>query len=206
VTPPGPPPAMFGEAPPTTVTAAPPPVSAVSANRIDTAVGIGPAFWQKGVNGTAAPSFVFSLRAGWLFGSPESRLRFRMGVLFGYTFLAANEDKSNVGFVSVLADPAVEIRLTESGRLYLDVDLAIGLQMVTGLQDRSKLLEVTNQMLSVSGAQGMTEARFGAGVGYRFTPELAAFSSMAESTSPKKQHFYSEIQRFEWLFGVAYRF
>src|SRR5436305_14058153 len=123
------------------------------------AAAIGPASWQKGVNGTAAPSFVFSLGGGWVCGTAASRFRFRVGALFGYTFLAANEDKSNVGFVSFLADPALEIRLTESGRLYADVDLGFGLQMVTGLKARSKLLDPTVP-LSVSGAQGMGEVRF----------------------------------------------
>jgi len=200
-----PPPPTFSDAPPTTVTQAAPPPSAMGDQRMDLTAGIGPAFWQTGVNGTAAPSFVFSLGGGWLFGSSTSRFRFRMGALFGYTFLAANEDKSNVGFVSVLADPALEIRLTESGRLYADLDLGFGLQMVTGLKARSKLLDPTVP-LSVSGAQGMTEVRFGAGVGYRFTPELAAFSSLAESSSPQKQHFFEPIKRVEWLFGMAYRF
>jgi hypothetical protein len=200
-----PPPAGYGDMPPTTVAVGPPPVSAVSDKRLEMNAGIGPAFWQKGVDGTAAPSFVFTLGAGWLFGDPAARLRFRMGAMFGYTFLAANEDKSNVGFVSVLADPGLEIRLDQSGRMYLDIDLAIGLQMVTGLQPRSKLLDPTVP-LSVSGAQGMAEFRGGVGFGYRFTPELAAYSSLSQSSSPKKQHFFAEIQRVEWMFGLAYRF
>jgi hypothetical protein len=140
-----------------------------------------------------------------VFGSPASRFRFRLGALFGYTFLAANEDKSNVGFVSFLADPALEIRLTDSGRLYADVDLGLGLQMVTGLKPRSKLLNPAEN-LSVSGAQGMTEVRAGAGVGYRITPELAAFGSLSQSSSPKKQHFFEDIKRVELLAGMAYRF
>jgi hypothetical protein len=143
---------------------------------------------------------------GWIFGSPASRFRFRMGALFSYTFLAANEDKSNVGFASFLANPALQIRLTESGRLYLDLDLGIGLQMVTGLKMRSKLLDPNVSIMSISGPQGMAEIRAGAGVGYRFTPELSAFSSLAQSTSTKKQYFYSDIKRVEWLFGIAYRF
>ena len=103
------------------------------------------------------------------------------------------------------ADPGLEIRLDQSGRMYLDIDLAIGLQMVTGLQPRSKLLDPTVP-LSVSGAQGMAEFRGGVGFGYRFTPELAAYSSLSQSSSPKKQHFFAEIQRVEWMFGLAYRF
>ena len=64
----------------------------------------------------------------------------------------------------------------------------------------------TRPLLSISGPQGMAEIRAGAGVGYRFTPELSAFSSLAQSTSTKKQYFYSDIKRVEWLFGIAYRF
>jgi hypothetical protein len=200
-----PPPSTFGDAPPTTVAVAPPPPSAVSANRIEMSAGIGPAFWQKGVNGTAAPSFLFSLAGGWVFGQPMARFRFHLGALFSYTFLGANEDKSNVGFVSFLADPALEVRVNQSGSLYGTVDLAFGVQMVTGLQPRSKVLDPTVP-LAVSGAQGMNEVRGGVGLGYRFTPELAAFSSLSQSSSPQKDHFFSEIKRVELLFGGAYRF
>jgi len=200
-----PPPPIGTDGGPTTLAVTPPPPSAMSANRLDMTAAVGPAFWQSGVNGTAAPSFVFSLGGGWVFGSPASRFRFKLGALFGYTFLAANEDKSNVGFISLLADPTLEIRLTDSGRLYADVDLGLGLQMVTGLKARSKLLDPTVP-LSVSGAQGMSEVRAGAGVGYRITPEVAAFSSISQSSSPKKQHFFDDIKRVEWLLGAAYRF
>jgi len=202
-----PPPPPFTDAPPTTVAVTPPPPpSGVSGNHVDLSAAIGPAFWQSGVNGTAAPSFVFSMRGGWVFGAPASRFRFRMGALFGYTFLAANEDKSNVGFVSLLADPTLEIRLSESGRLYGDVDLGIGLQWATGVKMRSKLLDPNVNIMSISGPQGMAELRVGAAVGYRFTPEFAAFSSLAQSSSPKKDYFYTDIKRVEWLFGLAYRF
>ena len=43
-----------------------------------------------------------------------------MGGLFGYTFLAANEDTSNVNFLSFLLDPTLEIRLSPSGRWHAD--------------------------------------------------------------------------------------
>jgi hypothetical protein len=76
---------------------------------------------------------------------------------------------------------------------------------VTGLKPRAKLLDPTVP-LSVSGAQGMAEFRLGAGIGYRITPEFAAFTSLAGSSSPKKAHFVDEIKRTEWLIGAAYRF
>jgi hypothetical protein len=110
-----------------------------------------------------------------------------------------------VTFLSLLVDPALEIRLSESGRLYGSVDLALGIQILTGMKERSKLL-AANEMLTVTGAQGMLETRFGATIGYRLLPELALFSSLSSSNSQKKQHFYADITRVEWLFGGAYRF
>jgi hypothetical protein len=201
-----PPPPTFPDATPTTVAQASPPASEVSERRIDTTAGIGPAFWSSGVNGTAKPSFVLTLGGHYLFGAPMSRFRFRLGALAGFTFLQANEDSSNVTFLSFLLDPALEIRLTQSGRWFGTVDLAVGLQILTGVKDRSKLLSTSSQMLQVSGAQGMAETRIGAGLGYRLTPEIALFTSLARMDSPKKnQYFYADIVRVEWLFGVAYR-
>jgi len=200
-----PPPADYEQAPPTTVTQMAPPPVAVSAQRIEVTAALGPAFWSSGVNGTAKPSFVLTLGLGYYFGQPMSRLRFRLGGLGGYTFLAANEDGSNVNFLSLLLDPALEIRLSDSGRLYGSVDLALGLQILTGVKERSKLL-AANEMLKVSGALGMFETRFGVTIGYRLMSELALFSSLSSSNSQKKEHFYADITRAEWLFGAAYRF
>jgi Tetratricopeptide repeat len=199
-----PPPPDFADTPTTAVVQTAPPATAVSDGRIDFTGAIGPAFWSSGVNGTAKPSFVLLLGGGYYFGAPMSRLRFRMGGLFGYTFLAANEDASNVNFISVLLDPALEIRLSPSGRWYGTVDLGLGLQMLTGLKDRSKLL-AANETLKVDGAQGMFETRFCGTVGYRWLPNVALFSSLASSNSSQKQHFYAPITRVEWLFGLAYR-
>ena len=146
---------------------------------------------------------MLTLGGGYLFGTPMSRLRFRAGALIGFTFLAANDDKSNVTFSSFMLDPALEIRLSPSGRWFADVDVGIGLQMVSGLKANSHLLDPT--VTSVSGAQGMVETRIGAGAGYRLTPELAAFTSFSQMHSEKKNHFYAPITRVEWLFALAYR-
>jgi tetratricopeptide (TPR) repeat protein len=200
-----PPPPNFGDVPTTAVVQTAPPVTAVSNGRIDLTGAMGPAFWSSGVNGTAKPSFVLTFGGGYYFGAPMSRFRFRAGALFGYTFLAANEDSSNVSFVSFLLDPALEIRLSATGRWYGVVDLGLGIQMLSGLKPRSRLL-AANEMLTVNGAQGMFETRLGATVGYRWTPEVALFSSLSNSNSAKKQHFYADITRVEWLFGAAYRF
>ena len=102
-----------------------------------------------------------------------------------------------------MLDPGLEIRLSSSGRWYLNGDLGLGVQMITGLQTNSHLLDPT--VTGVSGAQGLVETRIGAGVGYRITPELAAFSSFSQMHSGKKTHFYAPITRVEWLFGIAYR-
>ena len=77
--------------------------------------------------------------------------------------------------------------------------------MLAGLKPRSRLL-AANEQLSVNGAQGMFETRIGAGVSYLVTPELAVFSSMSQMHSSKKQHFYADITRVEWMFGASYRF
>ena len=148
---------------------------------------------------------MLSLGGGYYFGAPMSRLRFRMGGLFGYTFLAANDDNSNVSFISLLLDPALEIRLSPSGRWYGTVDLGLGLQMLTGVKEGSKLLAVNEGALKPDGALGMFETRFCLAVGYRWLPNLAVFSSLANSNSNQKQHFYAAITRVEWLFGLAYR-
>jgi len=200
-----PPPPTFSD-PTTTVAQATPPVTLVGESRIDGVVGIGPAFWASGVvNGTAKPSFVFNLAMGYTFGAPTSRFRFRAGGLAGLTFLAANEDNSNVNFWWILLDPTLDIRLTQSGSLYLDLDLGIGLQILTGLKPRSRLL-APNEMLSVNGAQGMLETRLGGTLGYRVTPEISVFTSIAQASSKKKDHFVGDITRTEWLFGGVYHF
>jgi hypothetical protein len=202
---PPPPPPNFSDTPPTTLVQSAPSAFEVSSRRIDGTAAIGPAFWSSGVNGTAKPSFVLTLTLGYYFGAPMSRIRFRMGGLLGYTFLEANDDGSTVGFWSFLLDPMMEIRLSPSGRLYADLDLGLGIQMLTGMKKGSHLL-AANENLTVDGAQGMFETRIAVAVGYRWTPDLALFSSLANSDSKKKQHFYADITRVEWLFGAAYRF
>jgi hypothetical protein len=192
--------------PTTTVAQATPPVALVGESRLDGFAGLGPAFWASGVvNGTAKPSFVFNLSLGYTFGAPTSRFRFRAGGLTGLTFLAANDDNSNVNFWWVLLDPTLNIRLTQSGSMYLDFDIGFGLQILTGLKPGSRLL-APNEMLSVNGAQGMLETRIGGAFGYRLTPEISLFTSIAQASSKKKQHFVGDITRTEWLFGGVYHF
>jgi len=199
-----PPPNFADAATPTILRPAPPP-TAVASGRLEITGAIGPAFWSSGVNGEAKPSFVLKPGIAYYFGQPMSRLRFRAGALFGLTFMGANEDGSNVYFLSVLLDPGLEIRLTSSGRWYGLLDLGLGIQMLTGLEPRSRLL-AANETLTVNGVQGLFETRVAATVGYRWLPDLAVFTSLASSDSKQKQHFYAPITRAEWLFGAAYRF
>jgi hypothetical protein len=200
-----PPPPVFTDAPPTTVVEATPPTTFMNTRRLDAMAAIGPGFWQSGVNGDPKPSFVFNGMAGYTFGAGTSRFRFRLGGLLGYTFLGANDDNSNVTFVSLLLDPTLEVRLTQSGRLYASVDFGLGVQVLFGLEERSKLL-APSQMLAVNGAQSMFLVRFGAGLGFRLTPDISLFTMLAQMSSPRKQHFFEEIVRTEWLFGASFRF
>jgi hypothetical protein len=201
-----PPPATFADTQPVAVAQAIQPPHPLMLNRpFDITAGIGPGFWASGVNGTAKPSFVLTIMGGYTFGQPTSRFRFRMGGLFGYTFLGANDDMTNVSFVSFLLDPTLVVRLTQSGQWHLTFDIGLGIQMLTGLKPGSKLL-AANEQLSVNGAQGMFETRVGIGVSYRLLPELSLFTSLARMDSKKKQHFHADITRDELLFGAAYRF
>jgi hypothetical protein len=201
-----PPPAAFTDAQPAAVAQAFQPPAPLVINRpFDLIAAIGPGFWASGVNGTAKPSFVFTMMGGYTFGQPTSRLRFRAGALIGYTFLGANDDMTNVTFLSFLLDPTLDIRLTQSGQWHLTVDIGFGIQMLSGLKPGSKLL-AANEQLSVNGAQGMFETRVGVGVFYRLLPEVSLFSSISRMDSKKKEHFHADITRDELLFGAAYRF
>jgi hypothetical protein len=199
-----PPPPTFTDTQPAVAQTFQPPPPVIN-RPFDLTAGIGPAFWTSGVNGDAKPSFVLTMMGGYTFGQPTSRFRFRAGALIGYTFLGANDDMTNVTFLSFLLDPTLDVRLTQSGQWHLTVDLGFGLQMLSGLKPGSKLL-AANEQLAVNGAQGMFETRIGLGVSYRVLPELAIFASLSQMDSKKKQHFHADITRNELLFGGAYRF
>ena len=49
-------------------------------------------------------------------------------------------------------------------------------------------------------------SRFGAALGFRVTPDISFFTSLAQMNSPKKAHFFEDIARVEWLFGACFRF
>jgi hypothetical protein len=60
--------------------------------------------------------------------------------------------------------------------------------------------------LKINGSQGMSLTRLGVGLQYRLTPDFGLFVWPAIASSPKKDHFYAAITRFEMLVGAAYRF
>jgi hypothetical protein len=170
--------------------------------RIDLRGALGTDVWSGGVNGTADPSFALTLGGGYTFGSPERRFRFRLGGMFGYTFLAANSDQSKVTFVSFLIDPTLEIRIVP--RWYVYADLGIGFVALAGVKPGSTLLQ-PGQTLMVNGAQSLPETRVGIAVEFRLRPDLGVYASMTAINSPQKEHFYEPISRVGLLAGVTYR-
>jgi tetratricopeptide (TPR) repeat protein len=200
--PPTSPPPEFAGAPPVVTATATPEVT-FPARHFDLAAGVGGAFWTSGLQGTADPSFAGMLAAGYTFGQAAAHVRFRLGLLFGYTFLS--EAQSTENFLSYVIDPTVEIRLSSTGRWWLAFDLGIGGLTITGLKKTSALLD-QGQTLMINGAQGMALYRIGAAVQYRFNSDLSVFFWPAIATSPKKDHFHAAITRTEMLLGAAYRF
>ena len=78
-------------------------------HRIDLRAAIGFDTWSSGLQENAQPSFAFTLAGGYTFGNPASRVRFRLGALFGYTFLKETDSKDN--FTSFLIDPTIVVRV-----------------------------------------------------------------------------------------------
>ena len=197
-----PPPAGPGAEPATTAVVVGQPPTDPNARRFDMQAALGSAFWSSGVQGQADPSFAFTLATGYTFGDPGSRFRFRLGALFGYTFLS--EPESRETFLSFLIDPTLDIRLSSTGRWHLYVDLGLGVLSVLGLESTSALLDQTRS-LKVQGAQALGLTRLGVGLEYRVTPALGLFVWPAAANSPQKDHFYEPIARVELLFGAAFR-
>jgi hypothetical protein len=201
-----PPPFVPGPPPPSTeqppgLSVAPP--SPIDHNRpIDIGAAVGSDFWASGLPGSAQPSFAFTLSGGYTFaGASDGALKFRLGAMFGYTFL--QETSSNDTFVSLLLVPSLRIRLGAS-RLSLQADLGVGVLSIGGLKPTSELLS-KQQALKINGAQGMLELRPALSLEYRVARSLGVFLGPAIAYSPKQAHFYAPISRVELLLGVAYR-
>jgi hypothetical protein len=196
---PGPPPPSAGPPPGLSVA----PRDQMDHNRpIDIGAAVGSDFWASGLPGSAQPSFAFTLAAGYTFaGASDGALKFRLGAMFGYTFL--QETMSNDTFVSLLVVPSLRIRLGAS-RLSLQADLGVGALSIGGLKPTSELLS-KQQALKINGAQGMLELRPALSLEYRVARSLGVFLGPAIAYSPKQAHFYAPISRVELLLGVAYR-
>ncbi len=175
------------------------PQSTAPPHRIDLRAALGFDAWSSGLQESAAPSFAFTLAGGYTFGNPAAQVRFRLGALFGYTFLKEAESKDT--FVSFLVDPTIVIRATP--KLALMADLGIGVMSISGLKPTSALLE--SPMVNVNGSQALAVIRIGVAGEYDLTQNLSIFLWPAYANSPKKQYFYQDIGRFEILAGVAYR-
>jgi hypothetical protein len=209
--PPGPsvvvttPPPLAGEAPgaaPVVETTAPA-TPAPADTRIDVLAAIGVDTWSSGVQGTADPSFAFTLGGGYRFGDPSARYRFRLGALFGYTFLKETASKEH--FLSFMINPTLEVRLGE--RWLLTGDIGLGVLAITGLKPTSALLvHDSGDTLMVKGAQGLSLFRLGVGLHYEVVPGASLFVWPAIASSAKKEHFYQQITRTELLAGASFRF
>ena len=172
--------------------AAPPP------RRIDLRAALGFDTWSSGVQGNAKPSFAFTLAGGYTFGAPASTVRFRLGALFGYTFLKENDSKES--FSSFLVDPTIVVRVAP--RLVVMGDFGVGVLSIGGLKSTSALL---TPGASVSGSPALGLIRIGVAGEYDLTRNVSLFFWPAYANSPKKPYFYQDIGRFELLAGVAYR-
>jgi len=168
-------------------------------HRIDLRAAIGFDTWSSGLQQNAQPSFAFTLAGGYTFGSPASRVRFRLGALFGYTFLKETDSKDS--FTSFLIDPTIVVRVAP--RLVLMGDFGIGVLSVGGITPNSALLESSS--VTISGSQAFPLIRVGVAADYDLTKNVSLFFWPAYASSAKKQYFYGDIGRFELLAGVAYR-
>jgi hypothetical protein len=174
--------------------AAPPPP-----RRIDLRAAVGFDTWSSGLQENAQPSFAFTLAAGYTFGNPASRVRFRLGALYGYTFL--KEADSRDSFSSFLIDPTIVVR--GAPRFTLMGDLGIGVLSIGGITANSALLESSS--VTVKNPQLLSLIRVGIAVEYELTKNVSLFFWPAYASSAKKENFYGNLGRFELLAGVACR-
>ena len=169
-------------------------------HRIDLRAAIGFDTWSSGLQENAQPSFAFTLAGGYTFGNPASRVRFRLGALFGYTFLKETDSKDT--FISLLIDPTIVVRV--ASRFVLMGDLGLGVLSIGGITPNSALLENPNVTIN-GGSQAFSLIRIGVAAEYDLTKNVSLFFWPAYANSPKKENFYGDIGRFEVLAGVAIR-
>ena len=169
-------------------------------HRIDLRAAIGFDTWSSGLQENAQPSFAFTLAGGYTFGNPASRVRFRLGALFGYTFLKETDSKDS--FTSFLIDPTIVVRV--ASRMVLMGDFGIGVLSIGGITPNSALLENPNVTIN-GGSQAFSLIRIGVAAEYDLTKTVSLFFWPAYASSAKKENFYGDIGRFEILAGVAIR-
>ena len=169
-------------------------------HRIDLRAAIGFDTWSSGLQENAQPSFAFTLAGGYTFGNPASRVRFRLGALFGYTFLKETDSKDS--FTSFLIDPTIVVRV--ASRMVLMGDFGIGVLSIGGITPSSALLANPDVTIN-GGSQAFSLIRIGVAAEYDLTKTVSLFFWPAYASSPKKENFYGDIGRFEILAGVAIR-
>jgi len=133
------------------------------------------------------------------------RVRFRLGALFGYTFL--KEASGTDTLTSLLLDPTLVMRVND--RMRLSFDLGLGAVWISGMTTTSTLLVVPkdgNKLMVNGSAVPRGLIRLGASLAYDVTPAVSLFFWPAVASSPKTGNFYDALTRVEVLFGAAYRF
>ena len=126
---------------------------------------------------------------------------------FGYTFLARERGQLERHVRVVPARPDAGDPADAVGpRCTPIVDFGLGVQALSGLEPRSKLL-APSEMLAVNGAQSMLVSRFGAALGFRVTPgHLVLHVAGADEQPEEGSTSTRRSPRVEWLFGACFRF
>ena len=114
---------------------------------------------RRGCRRTPRRRSRFTLAGGYTFGNPAAQVRFRLGALFGYTFLKETDSKDT--FVSFLVDPTIVVRrhaeAGADGRTS-----GSGCMSISGLKPTSALLELVDgqrQRLAGAGARSGSASR-----------------------------------------------
>lgn len=196
------PPARRTEVVVSSTTAAP--EAAPSNRRFDVGASAGGNVWMSGVQqGSTPSSFAAAVSAGYTFPDQlAGRVRFRLGALGAYSFLHDTDGTAN--FFSALLDPGIQVRLSPE-RVFLDVDVGVGVLALAGLKPSSALL-VKNQPLAVSGTQSLFEVRPGVAAEYRLSPALAVRAGAALAYTPKRTYFHESIVRLNFQAGFSFLF
>ena len=127
---------------------------------------------------------------------------------------SAQNANSGVGSLQVADGSLAQVTQLLNRAVTLATDLSLtdaaNVTILNGLtlQDAAKItLNSTGNTTSLdfSGTQTLGLVRLGAALEFRATPELAVFFSPAVTTAKKKDFFYKDITRVEFLAGVAYR-